>query len=171
MINDNPNARTEDASDDDCCEASAGVDMDLLLACDSTTTEENESFSWSERTCTRDFDIVITYSLPSDEDTIINTNTESSFELASADDCCDASEMGTNVDLLQACDSVTTQNNEEFAWEVDSGICTRSFEFMTIYSLPSDDSETIKVEIGSESENATADDCCEASQGTDPDLF
>ena len=62
------------------------------------------------------------YSLPSDDTNIIKTGSNSLTESASDDDCCEASD-GVHADLLQACDSKTTEENEVLSW-ID-GVCMR----------------------------------------------
>ena len=117
---------TESVLPEDCCEAGGREsDLDLVLACGSTITEENESFSWNEDQCTRSFDIVTTYFLPGDDQNVLSTGTEPSSEPTSDDDCCRASE-GTDLVLLQACNTLATEENESFSW--NDGVCTRAFD-------------------------------------------
>ena len=148
IINKDINSSTEPSSEDDCCLASEGTNAVLLQACPSATTEVNESLSWNDDLCTRNFDLITTYSLPSDVDTIINTDSTPSSELTTNDACCEASDGDES--LLPACDSLD-QENESFTW--DDGICTRTFDLM------------INNNPNPRTEPASDDDCCKASDG------
>merc|ERR1711920_1118577 len=91
---------------------------------------------WDDELCTRTFDFVKTYRLPSDASNIITTESDSSTEPVPDSDCCEASE-GTDADLLEACPSTSFNDNEVFTWDVDNGICTVNFDIIAFYMLPS----------------------------------
>ena len=58
-------------NDSECCiEGNMTSDDGLLMACSTIVSEENDMFVWDGAVCTRSFDEVVSYQIPSNGGTI-----------------------------------------------------------------------------------------------------
>ena len=171
-ISTDTNPETEPASPTDCCLAGGrDTDLELIQACDVSITEENEIFSYNENDdqCERTVDIITIFTLPGEPEFIISSGTETEIEPTFADDCCQRARLDDD-DLVLACNSTTSEINEAFIWNAGAGMCVRTYDLITIYSLPSDSEVIIGSGADPSFEPAAIDDCCRAGE-SDPDLL
>ena len=78
------------------------------MACERTPEEVDIVFKWNEGdgTCTREFNTIFTYFLPSDttmSDPMGMSAPMPGTESKNADDCCKESAGATNAELVMAC--------------------------------------------------------------------
>ena len=134
----------------------------LQLACTTTSSEENEVYSWDpagQGTCTRAFDTVVKNTLSTGE--VVGTPTSTpGTEVSTADICCTQGDLMSDSNLLIACITTPTEENEVYTWDPSGqGTCTRAFDAVVTNTLSTGEVVGTPTSTSS-SETSTQDICC-----------